>query len=297
MRRKKSGLTQRVEYLAVQAAAALVTRARPGKLDRWAKRIAGLAERLSSRRTKLAEENLRRVFPEKSVAECHEIIDRCWTHFARTTLEFLRTMDEPLDRLNERFDIQGWEHVDATLARDRGAIVVTAHLGSWEFALSQVSRVDRKVTIVARALDNELLHAKIAGARGRSQVQFAERRHAARPLIRTLEQKGIVILVADQAVQPREGILVPFLGRPAWTISAPARLSLKYGAPIVCVFCRPSGERFVLEIERPIVPDELPESERTVEGITRRMNDSISAQIRRTPELWLWMHNRWKFTE
>lgn len=297
MSERKSRLVQRAEYAVVQGIGAVLERARPESLDRWSIRIGAAAQRLLPGRNEMAMANVRGVFPEMSEVEARELVRKCWIHFARTSLEFLRTIDQPLDRIAQRFDITGWDHAGEATALKRGAILVTAHLGSWEFGISMVTLLEGKVTIVARALDNELLHEKILNARQRLNVEFVERRRAARALVQTLQEHGSVILVADQAVQPREGMLVPFLGRPAWTTSAPARLSLRFGAPIVCVFCLPAGERFRLEIEPPIIPDQLPPAERNVEALTRRINDIISAQIRRQPHLWLWMHNRWKKAE
>lgn len=296
MRRPKGRIIQRAEYVVAQAAAALLRRAGPAALDRWGKRIGRLASKTFSRRTRVAEENVRRAFPEKSKEECRAIVQSCWAHFARTTLEFLATVEEPLDTLSARIDVLGWDHYQRALTRGQGMVLVTAHLGSWEFALGLLTHADRKVTIVARALDNELLERKLLRARQRCDVEFVDRRCAAHALVNTLEQKGIVVLVADQATQRHDGIVVPFLGRPAWSTSAPARLSLRYGAPILCVFCRPAGERFVVEIEPPILPEGLPLSDQNVALLTSAMNEVISAQIRRTPELWLWMHNRWKGT-
>lgn len=297
MSERKSRLVQRAEYAVVQGIGAMLERARPERLDRWSVRMGAAAQRLFRGRNEMALRNVGRVFPEMSEPEARELVRKCWIHFARTSLEFLRTIDEPLDRIAKRFDINSWDNAAEALAQNRGVVIVTAHLGSWEFGISLVTLLEGKVTIVARALDNELLHEKIVSARQRLNVEFVERRRAARALVQTLDERGSVILVADQAVQPREGVLVPFLGRPAWTTSAPARLSLRFGAPIVCVFCLPAGERFRLEIEPPIIPDRLAPVERTVEGLTRRVNDVISGQIRRQPHLWLWMHNRWKKAE
>lgn len=294
MKRRKHPLVQRAEYAVVQGIGAALRLAPPASLDRWSRGIASAAPRLFRGRTEMAVANVRRVFPDKSDVEARVLVRRCWEHFARTTLEFLRTIDEPLERIAERFDIHGWENAEKALSRQRGAVIVTAHLGSWEFGISMVTLIEGKVTIVARPLDNELLHEKILGARRRLDVEFVDRRNAARSLVRTLEEKGSVIVVADQAVRPREGILVPFLGRPAWTTSSPARLSLRFGAPIVCLFVLPTGQRFDLIIEPPIVPEDFPESERTPEALTARINDVMSARILQTPELWLWMHNRWK---
>jgi KDO2-lipid IV(A) lauroyltransferase len=123
-----------------------------------------------------------------------------------------------------------------------------------------------------------------------------DRRRAARALMKGLAENAVVILLPDQAVQPREGVLVPFMGRKAWTTDAPAKLALRSGATIVFGFCIPDRTRHRLEFEGPIVVDELNESERNPTALTERINDVISRRIAAHPELWLWMHDRWKGT-
>jgi KDO2-lipid IV(A) lauroyltransferase len=103
-------------------------------------------------------------------------------------------------------------------------------------------------------------------------------------------------MLPDQAVLPREGVLVPFLGRPAWTTPAPAKLAVRRGSTIVFVFCIPHETRHRLEFEEPIRVDRLTEEERDPVALTTRINDVISRRIATRPDLWLWMHDRWKGT-
>jgi KDO2-lipid IV(A) lauroyltransferase len=111
-----------------------------------------------------------------------------------------------------------------------------------------------------------------------------------------LSENAVVVLLPDQAVQPREGILSPFLGRPAWTTPAPAKLALRQGSTIVFTFCIPAANGHRLEFEEPIRVDQLTDEERDPAALTARINDVISRRIASHPELWLWMHDRWKGT-
>jgi KDO2-lipid IV(A) lauroyltransferase len=130
--------------------------------------------------------------------------------------------------------------------------------------------------------------------RARTGAEIVDRQHAARPLLKALQRKGAIIMLPDQAVQPREGILVPFLGRPAWTTDAPAKLALRQQSAIVFGFCIPGTTGYRLEFEEPIRIDQLPNDEKNAEALTTRINDVISRRIAARPELWLWMHDRWK---
>ncbi|HEY5611474.1 MAG TPA: lysophospholipid acyltransferase family protein [Thermoanaerobaculia bacterium] len=289
----KGGLLQLVEYAIYRTITAMISIASAATARRWGRRIGRLSARLLTRRTHLAFDNLRRTFPEKTAAECRAIALACWEHFGETLLEYFRTQREPIEEIVARFDIANREILDSAIAAQRGVVIISAHFGSWEFGAALLSTLDMEITAVARLLDNKYLQRDVLRARERSGVNIVDRRRAARSLVKTLERGGAVVMLPDQAVKPHEGILVPFLGRDAWTSPAAARLTLRYGAPIVGAFCYPNGERFRLELTS-IDPAILPESERTTEAVTRRINDMISERVRRTPELWLWMHNRWK---
>jgi KDO2-lipid IV(A) lauroyltransferase len=183
-----------------------------------------------------------------------------------------------------------------SIDRGKGTILVSAHWGGWEIAGLAIMSMVKNVLTVARPLDNELLEADLQKLRAKTGAEVVDRRKAARALMRGLAENAIVVLLPDQAVLPREGVLAPFLGRPAWTTPAPAKLALRADATIVFAFCKPDGLRHRLEFEEPIRMDQLTDEERDPAALTRRINEVISRRIRERPELWLWMHDRWKGT-
>lgn len=296
-RRRKAGKPAAVawlEYALFRAVARLFRGLTPAGLERWSRRVGRLARLLLPRRHRTALRNLRIAFPQLPKAEHERIARACWDHYARTTLEYLHGIDAPFEETARRFDFEGPKDAMFAEFESGNVMVVTAHLGNWEMAGSLAGLVDRELVAVARRLDNVRIDEHLTRGRTRAGIRIIDRRHAARELIRTLDGGGLVAMVADQAVKPREGILAPFLGRPAWTTNAPARLALRFETPIYCIYSIPEGDRFRLVIDPPIRPSELAPEQRTVEWITTAINDRISARIRQYPELWLWMHDRFK---
>lgn len=276
----------------------VVDRATDDGARRQGERIGLLAAKLLPKRHRLVLRNLAYVFPGKDPAERQAIALSCWKHFGSMTIDYVRKRHWTLEMIIDHVELKGWEHLEQAMIRNHGVIVITAHIGNWEIGLNVLSRAGVRVMTVARALDNELLEEELYGVRRRSGIDLVDRRHAARPLIRALEKKEIVVLLPDQAVQPREGVLAPFLDRPAWTTPAPARLALRYDVPIVPMFSTPDDKgRLTLNIQQPIYPSDLAIELQTVEAVTALMNERISSVIRDKPELWLWMHDRWKWTE
>jgi Kdo2-lipid IVA lauroyltransferase/acyltransferase len=296
MPRRKNRLLQRVEYAAYRAAARALRSASDGAVIRWGARIGNLARAVVRRRDHLAMRNLRMVFPDMAEAERRRILDDCWRHFGRETLEGIRMQHLTAEEIAERCPMVNTELLDEALARGKGMILISAHYGGWEVAGLAITSRLRNVRTVARPLDNEYLERDLLRIRAQTGAAVVDRRHAARPLFKTLSENGVVIILPDQAVQPREGVLVPFLGRPAWTTDAPAKMALRLGSTIVFAFCIPDGLRHRLEFEEPIHIDQLSDGEKDAVALTGRINETISRRIRAHPELWLWMHDRWKGT-
>lgn len=295
-KRRKGALLTRVEYAAYQFVAKRVRLMSDEKVYRWGTRLGAFASKVVKKRDRLAMRNLRATFPDKSERELRRILDDCWRHFGREFLLSMQTQNWTPQDLAEHCEMINDHYVDEALARGKGTLFMSAHWGGWEVAgLALMAKVPSTLT-VARPLDNELLERDLQRLREKTGAEVVDRRKAARALLKTLSQNGSVVLLPDQAVLPREGILSPFLGRPAWTTPAPARMALRAGSTVVFGFCIPDGLRHRLVFEEPIRVDELAEEERNVTALTNRFNEIIGRRIMERPELWLWMHDRWKGT-
>jgi KDO2-lipid IV(A) lauroyltransferase len=293
-RRKKNALVQCVEYILYRAVARAVRSASNDSLRRWGTRLGNLGRVILRSRDRLAIRNLAETFPEKSDAERRRIADECWRHFGREALATIRMQHVPIEEIPSYCPFVNVQLLEEAIARGRGVVLLSAHYGAWEIAGLAIMALVKNVSTVARPLDNELLERDLVRLRARTGAEVVDRKRAARVLLKTLSRKGVIILLPDQAVQPREGILVPFLGRPAWTTDAPAKMALHQASEIVFGFCIPDTAGHRLEFEEPIRIDQLGEDGKNAEALTTRINDVISRRIVERPELWLWMHDRWK---
>lgn len=296
MSRKKSVVLQRVEYALYRGVAALVRAASEESVYRWGGRFGSFARRVLRGRDRLAMRNLRATFPDRDEASLRTTLDDCWRHFGREVLGYLRVQQMPLEEIAKRCPFIRAEILEEAIARGNGTVLISAHYGGWEVAGLAIMSLVANVRTVARRLDNEFLERDLAQIRARTGAEVIDRRKAARPLMKGLAENAVAVLLPDQAVLPREGVLVPFLGRPAWTTPAPAKMALKHGSTIVFAFCIPDRLGHRLEFEGPIRLDELGDGERDAVALTQRINDVISRRIAERPELWLWMHDRWKGT-
>ena len=295
-KRRKHPLVQRMEYTIYRQVARRVTAMSEEAVYRWGTRLGAAGSKVLRGRDRLAMRNLRAVYPERPERELRKIADECWRHFGREVLMSIQSQNLSLEELAERCPFANIHYLEEAVARGKGTMLISAHWGGWEIAGMAIMSLVRNVRTVARPLDNELLERELQQIRARTGAEVVDRRKAARVLLKGLSENAVLALLVDQAVLPREGVLVPFLGRPAWTTPAPAKMALRAGSTIVFAFCIPDGLRHRVEFEEPIHADELTEAERDPVELTKRINEIISRRIHARPDLWLWMHDRWKGT-
>ena len=160
------------------------------------------------------------------------------------------------DEICRRVSLDGWDHLLRAERQGRGVLLLTAHLGSWEMMGDPVSLYRGAAHAIARPADNPYLDRTVRRLRGRFGVVTIDRRGAGRRAMRALKNGERVWILADQRVHPREGIELPFLGRPATTSTLAARLALRYGTPAVPIFCYPEPRgRFRIEVRPAIRPE------------------------------------------
>jgi KDO2-lipid IV(A) lauroyltransferase len=287
-------MRHRIEYLLVRALIALV-RIAPGPLVRAGGTVLGLTFYTVDRaHRRIAQRNLATAFPARAASERRAIARHAFAHFGRLTLELLRFATLSPRQMLARVEFDGEERVRLAYAHGKGVLFVTGHFGFWELqAMVHAVRV-QPVTILARALDNPHLDRLLEHIRQRTGNTVVYRRETIRRVMRTLQAGHGVAVLIDQHIMSRDAIYVDFFERPAATTSAVAALALRTGAPVVPVFALPlGGGRYRMVYEHPVEPPRADAAD-AVREFTQRCTDVLEMYVRRHPDLWLWMHRRWR---
>ena len=249
------------------------------------------------RHRRVTLENLDAAYPEMEETERLALGRRTFENFGSLLTDFLCSTSLSREEYSQRFEVEGWHHLEAAEAHQKGILLLTGHLGNWEALAQYLALNQREVSFVARPLDNPYMERDFRRLRERFGNTSIPKRKAARGAIKVLRAKGRVGILMDQRVHPNEGKAHPFFGRPAYTTSMPARLSLRTGAPAVMIFGIPidNWQRCRIVIHPPILPDPGAErSEAAVDDLTTRYLEIIEDTIRQQPQLWLWMHRKWR---
>ena len=287
-------MRHRLEYLIVRVVIAIV-RVTPGVIVRAAGAAAGrLFYTIDGTHRRIALRNLAMAFPLRSEAERRAIARATFAHFFRMGFELLQFSTLAPAQMLARVEFDGEERARLAYAQGKGVLFISGHFGYWELqAMVHALKVE-PVSILARAIDNPLLNRLLEDIRQGTGNTVVYRRGTIRRVMRTLQAGHGVAVLIDQHIMSRDAIYVDFFERPAATTSAVAALALRTGAPVVPVFALPlGGGRYRLIYEHQVEPPRA-DSPDAVREFTQRCTDVLEMYVRRHPELWLWMHRRWR---
>lgn len=179
-----------------------------------------------------------------------------------------------------------WAVVEAALARRKGIIFLTPHLGCFEIA-AQYGAQRFPITVLYRPPKLRWLEPLMVAGRARAQARLAPANFkGVRLLYKALQRGEAVGLLPDQAPGVGEGAWADFFGRPAYTMTLVRRLQQATNASIIMAFAERLADAGGYQLHLAEVP---------AEGFDEAvLNRAVEAMVRRCPAQYLWGYNRYK---
>jgi Kdo2-lipid IVA lauroyltransferase/acyltransferase len=231
---------------------------------------------------------------EKSRAEIKTLARRVFRHFGGAAADAIRMpvlIKNGLDRL---VTVAGEEHLRQALQDGHGVIILTAHFGNWELLAAWIAQRGYAIKALGRAAYDPRLDRMIVSGRRQAGTINITRGKGTREIVRTLHQNECLVLLIDQDTNV-EGVFVDFFNRPAHTAVGPVVLAKKYQAAIIpsFIFQKPD-DSYHFEFQPRVQMVWSTDDARDIVVNTQKCSDAIEAMVRRYPEQWVWMHERWK---
>lgn len=241
-------------------------------------------------------------FPEWDDPAVHEHALRSYEHLFETGVEFAyapRLMAD--DRWTQHIELAGLGGSVRALLSGGPAILISGHVGNWEFLAFLVTLLGFPMHALYRPLDNRSLDGWLQRTRARRGLTLVDKFGAARQLPRILAGGSTVGFVADQNGGDR-GVFVPFFNRLTSTYKSIGLLAMGLNATIGCAMARrlpeperkPGGLGFVFEGVDTFGPEDWNTHPDPLFYLTARYRRAIETMIRRAPEQYLWMHRIWR---
>ena len=283
-----------VEWMLVRGLQRLAPYVSMSSVRRGGRALGRLAYFVDRSRRQIALENLAHAFPGRSAQDRETLTRSMFAHFGGLVFEFIKFGTYSPEEMLAASDIEGAERVRQAQAQGRGVLFFTGHFGYWEiFALGDSLR-SGPVSVLARPLDNPYLHRMLEDLRTSTGNSVIYRQGAVRRMLRELSAGRRVAVLIDQHLHSADAVYVGFFRRPAATTSALAALALRTGAAVIPVFSLPlPNGRYRFIYEHPVDPPRAGTPD-AVREFTQRCTDVLEMYVRRYPDLWLWMHRRWR---
>lgn len=257
--------------------------------------LGSVAYRFAAESRGLTVQHLNLAFPEKSQAEIRKLAQNTFRMLGKNAGEILRASRiRSLKDLEKILVTHGYENFEKANARGKGVIFLTCHLGAFDLQVTNMALRGLNPNIIGTPLKdprlNELLweyrnaHGAIAIERGRETFR----------MIKVLKSGGSVALLIDQDTKVKT-VFVDFFGRPAATPVGATIMALKTGAAVVPTYIHLGNDgkqhmHILPEMEMVMTGDE----EKDIQINTQALTHFIETQIRKHPDQWVWMHERWK---
>lgn len=282
-------LRYRIEYLALSSYAALIC-----ALPRtWALRggewVGELAWRLRLRR-EVVLENLAGALPGRSPQELRAIGRASSRNFGRASTEFARVAGRDRTEVSRYVEFEGLDDLRAALSAGNGAVVVTGHIGSWALYFSALACLGVQTALLVGRQSNPMVDRFIHDIPDETMQLIGKGKLAPRHVLRALKGGRAVIFVADQ--YSRVGAFLPFLGRPARTLTLPgAILARDPTRPLFIMTGKHlgGGKHRVRLVRQPAFTESS-----TPEQIAAHCNERLGRAVLETPDQYFWHHRRWK---
>jgi KDO2-lipid IV(A) lauroyltransferase len=250
---------------------------------------------LSSKHRLITLHNLKCAYPEKDMQSLGKIAKRAFLNLGIVVAEFFEIPSLTRENIHDLIEFNGFENYTKAMSKNRGVLFFTAHFGNWELLAISFALAEQPFTIIYRPLDNPLLENLVTYVRACKGNKPLPKERATKQILRRIKKKEVVGTLLDQNMAWQEGVFVDFFGRPACTADGLASLALYTEAPVVPAFMvrMENGKyRFIVEEEVEIINTGNPE--RDILTNTQNFTKVIEGVVRKYPDQWLWVHQRWK---
>lgn len=256
----------------------------------------GLAYRLDRRHRRITEENLARAFPGQDASNATPALARAvFENLGRTAVDVARSDRLLLPGAHDVVAMEGFEPMLEARQRGKGVLFITAHFGPWELLPLVHAMHFGPIHVVARPLDNPHLDDWLTAVRERGGNRIIRKREAVQAILQVLRHGETVGILIDQHISEREGVVVPFFGRPASTAFAPALIAMRSGAAVFPVGILREGQgRYRVRAAAEVGVRRSGDLKADLVENTARFTAAIEALIRERPDHWFWVHRRWK---
>ena len=209
--------------------------------------------------------------------------------------------DADIDNMID-FDNAGWQRIMEIHDQGRGAIMASAHYGSFDMVTQVLARHGLPATALVAQVKPAWLSdfvTDLRAARELDQIMVDEEEGsgvnlgALKQSITLLRNGGLLGVVADRNLEQR-GVKIKFFGYDTIVAAGVAKMALRTRVPIVIGIARRlNNYRFSLTWDEPIEPEGSASNEEDVRALLQKVFDRFAYHISQNPDQWVLLSPVW----
>lgn len=198
------------------------------------------------------------------------------------------------DQIREQVDLHGEAHLQAALARGKGAIILGAHIGNYNVLAPFTALYHTPAGAFVEPVEPPELFDFVSALRGKTGLQlFLTNREGVLGAMRLLKHNGLLMIAGDRYLGTN-GTLVRFFGRPTYLSHGPLTLSQRSGAAIIpAAYERLPDGRLRTVLRPPLQLVNTGQKRNDLLANMRLLADALEETIRPVPEQWVLVAPVW----
>ncbi len=268
----------------------------PLRVTYWlAERFADIHYSISRKDREAVARNLSVVL-KKDMKESTLLAKKVFRNFAMYLVDFFRMGRLNKDVVKKRIQVLGLDNLNGALKKNKGAILLSAHIGNWEMGGVVTAIIGYDISAVVLRHKYKKINDFFIGQREKKGMKAIPIDSIMKRCISALSKNGMLALVGDRDFT-NSGIMLNFFGVPTSIPKGPAMFSVKLGSPIVPTFCvREDRFNYKLIFDKPIEMNGSIDLERddAVKDLTQKIVPIMEKYIRQYPYQWLMFRRFWE---
>lgn len=260
------------------------------RLGAWLGRIATTQQ---GKLWRISLDNIQRCLPELSAEAQDQLARHSLIEAGKTLVEMGAVWRAPWGKIAHwAVTVEGLDALHAARTAGRGVILLSPHIGAWEFGGLYTAQ-QLPTTTLYRPPREPAFEALITQARSRTGTTLVPaNRQGVKALLLALRRNELAVILPDQEPAVGEGAFAPFFGHPAYTLTLVHSLMQRTGAPAFFGFAErlPNGQGFHLRY----LP--APEGLDAADPATAlaALNAGVEQIVRLCPAQYQWSYRRFR---
>ena len=265
-------------------------------INRAGRLFGNIAYSFDVRHRRIVRRNLKFAYPEWTWSHVQKTTRHVFQNLFITLFEIFQLACFSKEDILNRVKLQGEENIKEYMANPEGLVMISLHLGSWEFIPHfMTSYFNRTAASVARQVKPYILNTFIHRYRTSFGCEILYKKKIFPEMRKTVREGKILGIMIDQGTSLSKGMEVNFFGKTVTATPAAALLAMRHNCPVIPVFCkREDDASLTIVIDKPLKLQKTGNLRSDLHVNTQIMTSAIEKIIRDYPEQWLWMHKRWK---